>query len=186
LNNTLLSTPRLILRDMTPADREEVLTWASDSDEIAFMGWPGLHSPEETREALEWLDAYPAPEEAFERPLAVALKDGALVGYCDLYQRGPDLGVLAWLLKPEERGKGYATEALEAFCASAFQDLPWLQMLTAPIRPDNPRSIALAKRLGFELEVRKGWSTPSGGQQSARMLLYCRPRQAAALNTPKI
>lgn len=58
---------------------------------------------------------------------------------------------LAWHLDQGQVGRGLATEAGQAGIRSMFQDFG-LHRIEADILPDNVRSIALARRLGFELE----------------------------------
>lgn len=77
--------------------------------------------------------------------------DGRFVGRAGLLrpEGWPDLEV-GWMLTPEARGNGYATEA-----ARAALDFAW-RALRAPraislIRPGNLASEQLAKRLGGEL-----------------------------------
>jgi RimJ/RimL family protein N-acetyltransferase len=55
---------------------------------------------------------------------------------------------VGWALRPEDWGKGYATEAAQACIDWGFRefDFPYL---TAMIQPANVRSIRVAERLGM-------------------------------------
>jgi RimJ/RimL family protein N-acetyltransferase len=55
---------------------------------------------------------------------------------------------LGWVLRPQARGRGYATEAARALLDWSFEgfDFPYV---TAMIRPDNEPSIAVAERLAM-------------------------------------
>jgi RimJ/RimL family protein N-acetyltransferase len=55
---------------------------------------------------------------------------------------------LGWALRPSAWGQGYATEAAQACAGWGFSTLE-VPYLTAMIRPDNARSIAVAERLGM-------------------------------------
>jgi RimJ/RimL family protein N-acetyltransferase len=55
---------------------------------------------------------------------------------------------VGWVLPPECWGRGVATEAASAAAAWGFRNLD-VPYLTAMIRPDNHRSIAVALRLGM-------------------------------------
>jgi RimJ/RimL family protein N-acetyltransferase len=56
---------------------------------------------------------------------------------------------LGWALRPEARGKGFATEAAGAVLRWGFEQFD-ASYITAMIRPDNAASIAVAERLGME------------------------------------
>src|SRR5690348_9357706 len=57
---------------------------------------------------------------------------------------------VGWLLHPDAWGRGLATEAGRACVEWGFRDLD-APYLTAMIRPDNERSVAVAERLGFTI-----------------------------------
>lgn len=59
----------------------------------------------------------------------------------------------------ENEGKGLAAEAARAVLAHAFETLKW-QSAVSYIRPDNTRSITLARHLGAQHEGL--WTTPRG------------------------
>lgn len=54
---------------------------------------------------------------------------------------------LGWILGPEARGKGYASEAGQACLHWMFDELDLSQVISL-ILPSNEKSIAVAKRLG--------------------------------------
>ena len=56
---------------------------------------------------------------------------------------------VGWLLHPDYWGRGYATEAGAAAVRYGFEDLQ-VDKLFSCILPENHRSQAVAKRLGFE------------------------------------
>ncbi len=55
---------------------------------------------------------------------------------------------IGWVLHPDVWGQGLATEAARACARWGFQNLD-VPYLTAMIRPDNQRSIAVAQRVGM-------------------------------------
>lgn len=78
---------------------------------------------------------------------------GAFVGRAGLHcpERHDWPGIeVGWTLHPGHWGKGYATEAGARTIAYAFGELG-AQKLFSMILPENPRSIAVARRLGFRL-----------------------------------
>jgi len=63
---------------------------------------------------------------------------------------------LAWTVFAHAEGKGYAFEAARAARAYAAQEMN-LDGLISYIRPNNPRSMALAERLGAKIEDTRDW-----------------------------
>lgn len=78
---------------------------------------------------------------------------GRFVGRAGLHR--PELhdwpGIeVGWMLHPDRWGRGYATEAGARSIAYAFEQLG-ARRLFSVILPENHRSIAVARRLGFHL-----------------------------------
>jgi RimJ/RimL family protein N-acetyltransferase len=65
---------------------------------------------------------------------------------------------LGWMLMPDARGRGYATEA-----AAALRETKREQRIISLIREDNPASQSVARRLGATRErIFEYWSYPTG------------------------
>ncbi len=62
----------------------------------------------------------------------------------------PEVG-LYWALLPEQRGQGYATEAARELAAFAFDALR-VTRVVACTTYDNPRSVAVMRRIGMHVE----------------------------------
>ena len=113
----------------------------------------------------EWQDKlFSALENGFGFWLVERLDDGLLVGLCGLFRRaaleGPDLG---YALLAEHEGQGYAREAAAGCILHAREVLGWTELL-AITSPENPRSHALLRKLGFvdgELRQLEGYTEPS-------------------------
>lgn len=58
---------------------------------------------------------------------------------------------VGWRLDPDAWGRGYATEAATAALQRAFEVLELDQVTSLP-QVDNPRSVAVAERIGMQLE----------------------------------
>ena len=85
---------------------------------------------------------------------ACRTEDGAIVGFLNISEivRGNYKGAfLGYGGVAPFAGHGYMTEAMHLVLREAFTRLD-LHRLEANIQPGNARSIALAKRCGFELE----------------------------------
>ena len=158
-----VSTSRLTLRRARADDADAVLS---------YRRLPGVS---------EWIGA---PAEDFSARFAVPERldvlllierAGAIIG--DLMVKIEDAwapvnllsqarGVqaeLGWSLRPEETGKGYATEAVDALLRICFEDLG-LRRVTASCFVSNTASYRLMERVGMRRESRtvKDALHPSG------------------------
>lgn len=140
-----IETERLRLRAATPDDVEDLVRLHDDPLVARYLG-------ARDRDWYEWrLEA--SIEEWAERGHGLVAildsADGRLVGRTG-FKHWPqfDETELGWVLRPEARGNGLATEAASAVLQWGFEQLAPLYF-TAMIRPDNAASIAVAERLGM-------------------------------------
>jgi RimJ/RimL family protein N-acetyltransferase len=79
---------------------------------------------------------------------------GRLAGDIVLFvrSRADESGELGWVLSPDHRGHGYATEAANALLALAFDEMD-LHRVLARMDPDNDASARLAARIGMRREA---------------------------------
>ena len=77
--------------------------------------------------------------------------DGKTLGWVSLRigEQTPESGEIGYSLLEEHRGNGYATEAVRALVDAAFSQAK-LRRLRAFCLPENERSRALLRRLGFQ------------------------------------
>jgi RimJ/RimL family protein N-acetyltransferase len=140
-----IETERLLLRPVQPDDLDELVRLHEDPAVAHFIGSP---TRDWLADRIGW-----SREEWTERGhgmLAILDRtDGAFLGRTGLkYWPQFEETELGWVLQPEARGRGIATEAAGAALrwGVANLDLPYV---TAMIRPYNGPSIAVAERLGF-------------------------------------
>jgi RimJ/RimL family protein N-acetyltransferase len=147
-----LSTNRLLLRPLAPADAEAVFAIMSDDEAMAFWDWPAFKDygtvagivAGQADDMAEGRSAYWA---------VILVPGGETIGVCDLSgidhrQRRAELGFLfnrAWW------GNGYAFEAMTAVVDYAFETLE-LERLWARMHAGNEGSRRLLERLGFAYE----------------------------------
>ena len=142
-------TTRVVLRRPKPSDGDEVIEMNRRSKK--------LHRP--------WLYA-PVDEQSWERYIErleserhnawlVCLKDtGAIVGVINMSEIVQGIfqsAYLGYYGGAAYAGQGYMTEGLSLLVNHAFNRLK-LHRLEANIQPDNHRSLALVRRLGFRKE----------------------------------
>src|SRR5215217_8271530 len=141
--------PRVVLRPPTPDDQDEFIARMRASRSIHR---PWLYMPETPDAYRTYITKVDDPRMA---PfLACRTDDGAIVGFLNISEivRGNYKGgFLGYGGVAEFAGRGYMTEAMQLVLREAFTTLD-LHRLEANIQPGNTRSIALAKRCGFELE----------------------------------
>ena len=161
---------------MTIDDLDELVAMHSNPDVERFMGPFGREQAAARLEA----DARQWNERGHGLFKVVHRADGRFIGRAAL-KHWPqwDETEVGWVIRREEWGKGFATEAARACADWGFRTLP-VPYLTACIQPHNARSIAVAERLGMQprrndvlneipgvvYAVDRGnWSNPEGLRQ---------------------
>lgn len=141
----LIETDRLLLRPLVASDLEELVRLHEDREVTRFIRPMGS---EEAQARLllaerEW-------RERGHGILAVLDRGGGrFLGRTGLkYWPQFEETEIGWVLRREEWGHGYATEAAHACLDCAFESLE-LPYITAMIHADNERSNAVARRLGM-------------------------------------
>ncbi|MDD5369870.1 MAG: GNAT family protein [Anaerolineaceae bacterium] len=146
-----LETERLMLREITRADRESVFRIYSDEMVTDTLTIPPLKSLYESENLIIGWD------EQFEHKQGIRWgvidkDENCLIGTCgyQAWQRsmrgeiGYDLGRACW-------GKGLMGEALNSILAYGFEEVG-LNRIEAFVDPANDRSIHLLNRMGFRRE----------------------------------
>ncbi len=147
----ILSTPRLVIREIVHSDAPFVIQLLNDPAFIQYVGDKRVRTP---GEALQYIDSGPRAMYAeFGFGLwVVELADGTAIGICGLLKRpvldDVDLG---FAMLPQFRRAGYAFEAASAVVAHA-RDTLRLDRLVAITNPDNDASGRLLEKLGFSFE----------------------------------
>lgn len=173
-----LETERLILRPFREADLDAYTAVLQAEPVRASM-----HFPADVGRAQAWSSmAYFLGQWELRGTGNWALEEkatGAFVGRAGLHR--PELadwpGIeVGWMLHPDRWGRGYATEAGARSIAYAFEQLGAAELFSV-ILPENHRSMAVARRLGFHLHEERVLSHfPSAPHGIWRLE---RPRQAA-------
>ena len=152
MTNPVLTTERLVLRELEPADAAFVHALVNDADWIRYIGDRDAATVDK---ALAYLERAYLPMYAKHGfgLWGVARRDHpALLGVCGLIRRdsldAPDLG-FAFL--PSARGMGYAREAAAACLAHGHGPLGMPRIL-AICTPDNARSRGVLEGVGMRFE----------------------------------
>ena len=164
-----VTTPRLLIRPLTPADADGLLAYRSVPDVCRYVPFePQTREQLLERIATRWTQTELTAEGQVVT-LGVQVKDtGALAGDVMLawQSREHACGEIGAVFNPDLSGRGYATEALDALLRLGFEGLG-LHRIIARIDERNDPSVRMVRRLGMRLEARlvenewfKGeWST---------------------------
>jgi ribosomal-protein-alanine N-acetyltransferase len=149
---TVLETPRLALRQLSPEDAPFILQLVNDPSWLRFIGDRGIRTLEAARDYIAHGPMQMYARLGFGLWLVQRRQDDVPIGLCGLIKRDAlehvDLG---FALLPQYRGYGYAHECAAAtlsYGASACG----LSKVLAIVSPGNERSDRLLEKLGFVFE----------------------------------
>ena len=147
-----LQTERLRLRPFQQSDAASILALFMDKGFMEYSSSPMFKSIEEA-DALVVRDAEKRATGERLRLGIERLEDGAVIGYCDLFNIDRDCqkGEIGYGLLTKECGFGFMNEALLAFLNWVLNELP-LNRVMAELDPANTNSEKIVKRLGFTKE----------------------------------
>lgn len=152
LDGMSLQTERLKLRPFQQSDAPAILALFTDKGFMEYSSIPLFQSIDEAY-ALIARDA--AKRVAGERlRLGIErMEDGAVIGYCDLFNIDRDCrkGEIGYGLLAKACGFGFMHEALSAFLNCVLDPLQ-LNRVMAEIDPANTNSEKVLQRLGFTKE----------------------------------
>ncbi|MCX6833857.1 MAG: GNAT family N-acetyltransferase [candidate division Zixibacteria bacterium] len=148
-----IQTSRLTLRRLSPEDTQDVYSYRSDPQVSRYQMWKP-RSLDDTRQFLEQLAAAQPDTPGTWLQLAIVRRDdNAVIGDCGI--RFPDndshQAELGISLRPSHQRQGFATEALSAVLAYAFESLHKHRVF-ASVDPRNLASISLMNRMGMRRE----------------------------------
>ena len=151
---TGLETPRLRLREIMPDDEDALAAMFADPEVMEYIGRGGVRSREDARRVLEREVALYAERGYGEWALTLR-EDDEMIGLCGLID-WPDVDgapetEVAYLLRRDVWGRGYATEAAAAIRDHARTALG-RERLVCLIYPGNTASAAVARKIGMTHE----------------------------------
>jgi RimJ/RimL family protein N-acetyltransferase len=138
-------TERLILRPLGLEDLDDVLELHGQPTVVEFLGPTTLAHSRERLEQCEraW------QERGHDLMAMIERASGRFVGRTGLrYWPQFNETEVGWVLDRAAWGHGFATEAARAVIEWGFRTFP-LPYITAMIRPDNGRSLGVARRVGL-------------------------------------
>ena len=164
-----IKTERLVLRQLTLEDAVAISKLASDKD-ISCMTGSFPHPFPLLSAEFKVMYLRSQNRRGLAYPYAVTIDGGELMGMCDLFPSAPDaaLEIGYWLGKPYW-GHGYSTEAATGLIAEARETMG-ASSLIAGAFADNPASLRVLQKLGFELTGEEEMYFSMGRMEKAHSL----------------
>ena len=151
----VLYTPRLQLREITPADVPALLPVFADAEAMRWFGTDPVADEAHMAQIVAlWQGWRQLPNPGTRWGIA-RREGGPRLGTCGLFawNRGWRRCTVGYELSRAAWGCGYMREALQAVLAWGFADMG-LHRVDACIHPENAASLKLARQLGFVEEGR--------------------------------
>jgi diamine N-acetyltransferase len=158
-DNHILEGDKISLRPPEPSDVDLMLSWENDPEVWTVSR---LHTPYSRFQVEQYVlsDQFDIFVQKQLRFLICERKENRPVGCIDLFDFDPihsRLGVGILIGSKEDRGKGYASQALEMIINYCFKTLN-LHQVYAQIGKTNNDSLRLFQSKGFEQTgVRRDW-----------------------------
>lgn len=150
----IIETERLILREFEEADLKKMIPVYSDEDVMRYIGRGGPVSGEQAEKMLQaFMNSY--KENGYGLWALVEKSSGDIIGHCGLNTfKDKSYTEVAYLLRKESWGKGYATESAKASLDYGFETAG-LERIIALTYPDNKPSQNVVKKIGLEYQCDK-------------------------------
>lgn len=151
--DSVLQTPRMILRQLHSADVSPMARILSDP-EVMRYSVRGALNESATAEFVHW-SAQCYGLYGFGPWAVVEKSSGTLMGFCALNQEnvdGADEVEIGYRLAPQFWGHGMATEIVRATLAYGFESLG-LRSIIAIVQPANAASVRVIQKVGFNAFV---------------------------------
>ncbi len=177
-----LLTERLLLRRSRAEDAETISAYRSDPVVHRYQGWDRT-DPEGVRQAIEDMTGRAPGEPGGWVQLTVEERaSGRLIGDVGISPAEGEPGVIkiGYTTAPAFQGLGYATEAVRALVAYAFDTLG-ADLVRAYASAENAPSIRVAEKVGLRLVER---FEGRDGDQVWTGVRYELPRQASGPSEP--
>ncbi len=156
---TLISTHRLLLRDLELADVPSIYAYRSDPAVTRYLDALELHTEEE----VKWF-VHAAREQSWSKNRAFYLlgivlrEEDRLIGECSLGLLFPveqgvsaDAATIGFVLHPDYWGQGYATEVASALLRFGFVDLEYVCVYGGCLE-ENTASRRVLEKVGMTFQ----------------------------------
>ncbi len=149
----IVTTERLVLRELRPTDVEQVFALRSDPLVMQHVNRPLAKTIEDASALIDLINSMVAANDAVQ--WAITLKgDDTFIGLIGFWRivKEHHYGELGYMLAHEHWGKGYLSEAIGALVPFGFNTLCF-HRIEAITRPENTASIRALEKNGFVREA---------------------------------
>lgn len=146
----IIETNRLILRKINQNDYSEMKSILQNKD-LMLIGWGKTYSDDEVQ---TWINKIMEQYEKYGYSYYIAIEKNinnviGIMGIIPINIKNTDYIEIAYILKQEYWGNGYATEGINACISYAFSTLN-ADKIIAQVIPENKSSIKVLERLGMK------------------------------------
>lgn len=147
-----IETPRLLLRAMKVTDAADMFDYARREDVTRYLTWTPHPDVGYTREYLTYVGQRYRTGDFFDWSI-LHTESGRMIGTCGFtrFDFSSDSAEIGYVLHPDYRGRGLATEAVNAVISFGFERLK-LHRIEAKYIRGNEASRRLMERVGMEFE----------------------------------
>jgi RimJ/RimL family protein N-acetyltransferase len=148
-----LETDRLLLRQFTPEDVDDLLTLDRDPEVRRYLLMPHAPTREDAERTIARFLAWHKTDANYGYFAAIEKASGAFIGWFHFRPSRDDDGEIeiGYRLERPAWGKGYATEATKALLRKGFMELD-LPRVIATALTANRASIRVMEKAGMMLE----------------------------------
>lgn len=148
-----ITTERLVMRKMLPADAEDMYEYAQEPIVTRFLLWEPHVNLKFTQSYLKFIQSQYASGCFFDWALTLA-DSGKMIGTCGFasIDTDNDAGEIGYVINPAYWNNGYATEALERVLSFGFGVLR-MHRIYIRIMSGNTASERVAKKCGMRHEA---------------------------------
>jgi len=156
-----IRTERLLLRPLTPDDREALLAYRSLPEVCRYVPFEPMDFAEIDRRMAGMWAVTALPDKVGANLTLGVVHEGEVVGDVILMRPAEPEGTaeIGYVFSPRVAGRGFATEACRPLLALAF-DAPGLHRVIGRLDARNTASARVLERLGMRREahlVESGW-----------------------------
>lgn len=148
-----ITTDRLLLREFTADDWQNILVYQSDPEYLRYYTWTE-RTPEAVQRFINMFIEWRQAEPRIKFQFAITVKgDPTAIGIVGIRKDSHDSheAAIGYELAREQWGKGYATEVARAMLDFGFTELK-LHRIAADCVPENTGSAHVLEKIGMTLE----------------------------------
>jgi len=147
----IITTERLVLREMSPQDVNALLKHFGNAEVVRFIDMQPIRTIKQANEWLKWMGGLYAAADGLR--WGVTLRDGTFIGSAGLHRwnREAHYATIGCDIAYQYWGAGYGQEAMRDMIEFGWEHMK-LNRIEADIVQGNMRSLHIMEKLGFRKE----------------------------------